>query len=73
MELSLTKSKEQKLSKKLSPTNWITNDLKALDVALTIEKASKQWVWQYSKWILALIYTCMNSKSYSLRSMRILV
>lgn len=44
---------EERLARleKLMP--WITNDLKALDVGLTIEKASKQGVWQYSKWVLA--------------------
>lgn len=51
---NLTKAwNEEKLARLEKVIPWITNDLKALDVALTIEKASKQWVWQYSKWILA--------------------
>lgn len=51
---NLTKAwNEEKLARLEKAIPWITNDLKALDVALTIEKASKQWVWQYSKWILA--------------------
>lgn len=29
---------------------WITNDLKALDVWLTVEKVTKPTVWLYSKW-----------------------
>lgn len=51
---NLTKAwNEEKLARLEKVIPWITQDLKALDVALTIEKASKQWVWQYSKWILA--------------------
>ena len=50
---NLTKAwNEEKLARLEQVIPWITNDLKALDVALTIEKASKQWVWQYSKSIL---------------------
>lgn len=51
---NLTKAwNEEKLARleKLMP--WISNDLKALDVWLTIERAAKQGVWQYSKWVLA--------------------
>lgn len=48
---NLTKAwNEEKLARLEKVIPWITNDLKALDVALTIEKASKQWVWQYAKW-----------------------
>jgi len=48
---NLTKAwNEEKLARLEKAIPWITNDLKALDVALTIEKASKQWVWQYAKW-----------------------
>lgn len=51
---NLTKAwNEEKLARLEQVIPWITRDLKALDVALTIEKASKQWVWQYSKGILA--------------------
>ena len=51
---NLTKAwNEEKLARLEKAIPWITNDLKALDVALTIEKASKQGVWQHSKWILA--------------------
>ena len=44
---------EERLARLEKMIPWITNDLKALDVWLTIERASKQWVWQYSKWIMA--------------------
>ena len=47
---NLTKAwNEAKLERleKLAP--WITNDLRALDVWLTVERATKQGVWQYSK------------------------
>jgi hypothetical protein len=47
---NLTKAwNEERLARleKLMP--WITNDLKALDVGLTIDRATKQWVWQYAK------------------------
>ena len=33
---------------KIAP--WITQDLKALDAALTVEKLTKNTVWQYYKW-----------------------
>jgi len=33
---------------KIAP--WITQDLKALDAALTVEKLTKNSVWQYYKW-----------------------
>lgn len=44
---------EEKLSRLEKIAPWITQDLKALDVALTVEKATKQWVWQYAKWFWA--------------------
>ena len=51
---NLTKAwNEEMLNRLEKVAPWITNDLKALDVWLTIEKASKQGVGQYSKWILA--------------------
>lgn len=40
---------EERLARLEKMIPWITNDLKALDVGLTIERATKQWVWQYSK------------------------
>ena len=51
---NLTKAwNEERLARleKLAP--WITQDLKALDVAQTIDRATKQSVWQYAKgaWI----------------------
>ena len=51
---NLTKAwNEEKLARLEKVIPWISNDLKALDVWLTVERASKQWVWQYSKWVLA--------------------
>ena len=50
---NLTKAwNEEKLARLEKVIPWITQDLKALDVWLTVEKASKQWVWQYSKSIV---------------------
>lgn len=50
---NLTKAwNEEKLARLENVIPWITQDLKALDVWLTVEKASKQWVWQYSKSIV---------------------
>jgi hypothetical protein len=48
---NLTKAwNEERLARleKLYP--WITQDLKALDAALTVEKLTKNSVWQYYKW-----------------------
>ena len=50
---NLTKAwNEERLARleKLMP--WITKDLRALDVWLTVEKATRQGVWQYAKQIL---------------------
>lgn len=48
---NLTKAwNEEKLARLESVIPWITKELKAFDVALTVEKVSKQWVGQYSKW-----------------------
>ena len=44
---------EEKLARLENIIPWITKELKGLDVALTVEKASKQWVGQYSKGVLA--------------------
>lgn len=44
---------EEKLSRLEKIIPWITKELKWLDVALTVEKASRQWVGQYSKGVLA--------------------
>ena len=56
---NLTKAwNEAKLERLEKVVPWITNDLKALDVWLTVEKATKQWVWQYSKsiWVAGTIW-----------------
>ena len=48
---NLTKAwNEEKLSRLEKVAPWITQDLKALDVAQTIDRATKQSVWQYAKW-----------------------
>lgn len=46
---------------KIAP--WITNDLKALDVWLTVQRATSQWVWQYAKgWLItAWITTAIHN------------
>lgn len=50
---NLTKAwNEERLSRLEKVAPWLTQDLKALDVWLTIERASRQGVWQYSKWFL---------------------
>jgi len=47
---NLTKAwNEEKLTRLEKLVPWISQDLKALDVWLTIDRATKQWVWQYSK------------------------
>ena len=56
---NLTKAwNEAKLERLEKVIPWITNDLKALDVWLTVEKATKQWVWQYSKsiWVAGTVW-----------------
>lgn len=59
---NLTKAwNEEKLSRLEQLAPWITNDLKALDVAQTIDKVTKQSVGQYAKgawiawWGMALV------------------
>lgn len=48
---NLTKAwNEERLSRLEKVAPWITQDLKALDVAQTIDRATKQSVWQYAKW-----------------------
>ena len=48
---NLTKAwNEEKLSRLERVAPWITQDLKALDVAQTIDRVTKQSVWQYAKW-----------------------
>lgn len=50
---NLTKAwNEERLARLEKIAPWITQDLRALDVWLTIEKATKQWVAQYGKWVL---------------------
>lgn len=50
---NLTKAwNEEKLSRLEKIAPWITQDLKALDVAQTIDRVTKQTVWQYTKWNL---------------------
>ena len=50
---NLTKAgNEEKLSRLEKIAPGITNDLKALDVAQTIDRVTKQTVWQYAKWNL---------------------
>ena len=50
---NLTKAwNEERLARLEKVIPWITNDLKALDVWLTIDRATKQWVWQYAKQII---------------------
>lgn len=50
---NLTKAwNEARLERLENIAPWISHDLKALDVALTVEKATKQGVGQYSKWII---------------------
>lgn len=47
---NLTKAwNEEKLSRLERLAPWITQDLKALDVAQTIDRVTKQTVWQYTK------------------------
>lgn len=47
---NLTKAgNEERLARLEKLIPWISQDLKALDVWLTIDRATKQWVWQYSK------------------------
>ena len=47
---NLTKAgNEEKLARLEKVIPWITKDLQALDVWLTIDRATKQWVWQYAK------------------------
>ena len=56
---NLTKAwNEEKLARLEKAVPWITNDLKALDVWLTVERATKQWVWQYSKsiWVAGTVW-----------------
>lgn len=43
---------EEKLSRLEKIAPWITEQLKALDVWLTVNKATQQSVWQYVKWWL---------------------
>lgn len=55
---NLTKAgNEERLARLEKVIPWITNDLKALDVGLTIDRATKQWVWQYAKniWLWSTI------------------
>ena len=48
---NLTKAwNEAKLERLEKIAPWITQDLKALDAALTVEKLTKNSVWQYYKW-----------------------
>jgi len=57
---NLTKAwNEEKLARLEKLIPWITQDLKALDVWLTVERATKQWVWQYSKsiWVAGTIWS----------------
>ena len=50
---NLTKAgNEERLARLEKIIPWITKDLQALDVWLTIERATKQWVWQYAKQII---------------------
>ena len=50
---NLTKAwNEERLARLEKVIPWITKDLQALDVWLTIERATKQWVWQYAKQII---------------------
>ena len=47
---NLTKAwNEEKLARLEKIAPWITKELKALDVALTIDKVTKMTVWQYTK------------------------
>lgn len=41
---------EERLARLEKIAPWITQDLKALDAALTVEKLTKNSVWQYYKW-----------------------
>ena len=57
---NLTKAwNEEKLARLEKLIPWITQDLKALDVWLTVERATKQWVWQYSKsiWVAWTVWS----------------
>lgn len=48
---NLTKAgNEERLARLERLYPWITQDLKALDAALTVEKLTKNSVWQYYKW-----------------------
>ena len=48
---NLTKAgNEERLARLENLYPWITQDLKALDAALTVEKLTKNSVWQYYKW-----------------------
>lgn len=48
---NLTKAwNEARLERLEKIVPWITQDLKALDAALTVEKLTKNSVWQYYKW-----------------------
>lgn len=50
---NLTKAgNEERLARLEKIIPWITKDLQALDVWLTIDRATKQWVWQYAKQII---------------------
>lgn len=50
---NLTKAwNEERLARLEKVIPWITKDLQALDVWLTIDRATKQWVWQYAKQII---------------------
>ena len=50
---NLTKAwNEERLARLEKVIPGITKDLQALDVWLTIERATKQWVWQYAKQII---------------------
>jgi hypothetical protein len=51
---NLTKAgNEERLARLEKVIPWITKDLQALDVWLTIDRATKQWVWQYAKQIIS--------------------
>ena len=58
---NLTKAwNEERLARLEKVIPWITKDLQALDVWLTIERATKQWVWQYAKQIITAWASLFN-------------